>query len=281
MTMKHPLVSVVIPTKNSSTYLPLCIKSLQSQEYRHIEIIVVDNYSNDSTVSVAKMYTKYVYTHGQERSSQRNFGAKKAHGKYILFIDSDMIISNKVIASCVHVMSNSKVVGVAIPEESLGEGFWAQCKMLERKLNLKARWLDAARFFECKTFIKNGGYDEALISGEDWDLSQRIEEKGEIVRINELIYHNEGELTLIKTIGKKFYYAKKIGKYLAKRQNKSAIKKQRSIVERYAIYFSQPSVLFRNPLTGFGMLFMKTCEFAAGAMGITISMLNNYFHAST
>lgn len=271
-----PLVSVIIPTKNSSFYISSCLVSIQKQEYQNIEIIVVDNYSHDNTLSLAKDYTKYAYSHGSERSSQRNFGAKKARGEYVLFIDSDMLLSPNVITACVNAIpSNKASCAIAIPEESFGEGFWAQCKVLERRLNLKAYWLDAARFFNRGTFIKIGGYDETLISGEDWDLSQRIAGEDKVIRIKDFIYHNEGKLSLRKTVSKKFYYARQISKYTSKYKNKSASKKQGNILKRYALYFSQPALLFNNPFIGFGMLFMKSCEFAAGAVGVASSIITN------
>jgi len=59
------------------------LKSIKKQSYSPIETIIVDNSSIDKTVEIAKKYTKYVFTKGPERSSQRNYGAKKAKGKYL------------------------------------------------------------------------------------------------------------------------------------------------------------------------------------------------------
>lgn len=50
MTMNNkPLVSVIIPTYNSSSTLEKCLRSIRSQSYKNIEIIIVDKFSNDST----------------------------------------------------------------------------------------------------------------------------------------------------------------------------------------------------------------------------------------
>jgi probable beta-1,3-galactosyltransferase len=59
--MKNPLVSVIIPTYNSSRTLEKCLKSIKNQTYKNIEIIVVDNNSIDNTKEIAKKYTGKVY----------------------------------------------------------------------------------------------------------------------------------------------------------------------------------------------------------------------------
>ena len=129
----NELVSVIVPTKNSDKTLDECLLSIKNQTYNNIELIIVDNYSDDNTANIAKKYTKLVFNKGPERSWQRNYAAKKASGKYILVIDSDMILSKNVVSECVNKINKSTSnSGVVIPEESFGEGFWAQCKKLER-----------------------------------------------------------------------------------------------------------------------------------------------------
>ena len=61
----------------------------------------MDNNSTDRTKEIAKEYTEKVYNYGPERSAQRNFGVKQASGKYILYLDADMILSEDVVFKCV------------------------------------------------------------------------------------------------------------------------------------------------------------------------------------
>lgn len=175
MTKKaSPLVSVIITTKNSHPYIFECLNSIKKQNYNNIETIVVDNNSSDDTKKIARKFTTKVYDKGPERSAQRNFGAKKSRGKYLLFIDSDMVLSKNVVKDCVEMYKSGKgkIAGIIIPEVSIGKSFWAKCKALERSFYYGVDWMEAARFFEKETFLKTNGYDEDLISGEDWDLSQ-------------------------------------------------------------------------------------------------------------
>jgi glycosyltransferase involved in cell wall biosynthesis len=264
--MNQALVSVIVPTRNSARALEACLRSVRAQGYAPIELIVVDNASTDGTQAIAARHADLSFGFGPERSAQRNEGARRAKGEFVVFIDSDMVLTENVMAACVNAMPPG-VAGVVIPEESFGEGFWAQCKKLERSFYVGVSWMEAARFFRRADVLAAGGYDETLVSGEDWDLSQRMERRGTVSRIADLIFHDEGRLTLGATLRKKSYYAKAFAKYAAKREHAGSAAKQTGILSRYWLFLSRPGKLFAHPLIGFGMLFMKTCEFAAGAAG--------------
>lgn len=268
------LVSVIVPTRNSENTINACLKSIKNQSYKNIETIVVDNNSTDDTKKIALKYTKSVFNRGPERSAQRNFGALKSKGEYLLFIDSDMELSKGVVEDCVSKLKTEnlkhKIGGIIIPEESFGKGFWAKCKALERSFYVGVDWMEAARFFSKDIFNEFKGYDEKQTGTEDFDLPQRIKEKygqNSITRITSFIYHNEGKLPLLYTLKKKYYYAKTAKVYAIRKSNADYFKKQSNVLERYKLFFSNPLKLFKNPITGMGMLFMKTMEFFLGALG--------------
>lgn len=269
-----PLVSVIVPTLNSGKFLERCLTSIRAQTYPSIELIVVDNFSTDATVDIAKRLADRVYQQGPERSAQRNRGAKEATGEWVVFIDSDMVLTENVIADCVAVASES-VTGVIIPEESFGEGFWAQCKKLERSFYVGVDGIEAARFIRRDVFDRIGGYDEEMVSGEDWDLSQRVAKQGKLARTGSFILHDEGRLSLTRTLRKKFYYARQFGAYLARNKDSKELGGQVGIVSRYMLFFRRPAKLFANPVRGLGMLFMKTAEFGVGGLGLVSSKFHN------
>lgn len=60
--MEFPLISVIIPTKNSAKTLEDCLISITNQSYTPVEIIVVDNFSTDETPNIAKKYTEKVWS---------------------------------------------------------------------------------------------------------------------------------------------------------------------------------------------------------------------------
>ena len=263
----NKLVSVIVPTFNSSNFIHECLKSIQDQTYKNIEIIVVDNFSTDDTLKIAKNFTKKFYETGPERSSQRNYGFSKSKGSYICFIDSDMTLNKCVIADCVALdRLHESYKSVVIPEKSFGIGFWAKCKAHERAFYENISWMEAARFFSRNLLIEAGLYDEDLISGEDWDLSQRAEKFTRPQRIKSYIYHNEGHLSFIGNLKKKYYYGKKIRQYVKK--DSSNKYKQSNILLRYMLFLKKPSLLFNYPILSLSVIVNKSLEFLFGLLGL-------------
>jgi len=263
-----PLVSVIVTTRNNTETLSACLSSITAQTYPAIELIVVDNNSTDDTKAIAARYTKHVFNKGPERSVQRNFAVQKAQGEYVCIIDSDMELADAVIASCVETaQQHPEAEAIIIPEESFGVGFWAQCKRLERSFYVGQDAIEAARFFTKHVYQQVGGYNEAMVGGEDWDLSQRIRKVTAIARSQAYIRHNEGRLNLHKALKKRFYYTVGFVQYFQNQGAKNAGAPAASVFSYYGLFLSHPGKLLRNPAYGIGMLFMKTCEFGANALG--------------
>jgi len=160
------------------------MKSIEAQSYEPIETIFVDNGSADKTKELAKKYTKNVFDKGPERSAQRNFGMiDKTKGKYVMFIDCDMILSPHLIEKCVELMEKSDAVALHIPEIVLGRNYWSQVRRFERSF-YNGTVIDGARFFRCDKFKEVGGFDETLAGPEDWDIDKKIKKIGRIGLLN-------------------------------------------------------------------------------------------------
>jgi glycosyltransferase involved in cell wall biosynthesis len=265
--MSKKLVSVIVPTKNAANTIEICLRSIKNQTYPDIELIVVDNYSDDGTSNIARRFAK-VYYKRPERSAQRNEGAKIAKGDYLVFIDSDMELSPEVIEESVHKISRNDIDVIIIPEISVGQGFLARCKALERSCYIGDDTIEAARFFNKEVFMEMNGYDETINGGgEDWDLQQRIRKTGHKTgRIKSLILHNEGRLRLKKAMEKKYYYGKTIRRHLKK--NPEIALKQVSLIR--LAYVKHWRRLARYPIYTIGFMFLKCCEFAAGGLGLIV-----------
>lgn len=271
--MTAPLVSVIVPTKNSARTLNACLASIKTQTYPRIELIVVDNNSKDTTPAIAKKYADIFISKGPERSAQRNIGAKRSTGDFLLFIDSDMVVSNTVVQECVQaVLNDTTTKAVVIPEVSVGTTFWAACKAMERACYTDVPWMHAARFMSTHTFNGIGGYRVDLRGGEDFDLSQRIN-RNQITTITSRITHDEGAPTLHALMEKKWYYGKGMSSYPAQPHNTQPFQNQGSLLKRYAIFVRHWRILARRPLVALGMFVMKTCEFAAGGLGYATQRL--------
>lgn len=263
----NPIVSVIVTTKNSESFLENCLRSVKAQTYEPVELLLVDNFSTDRTMEIARRYADRVIVAGPERSPQRNLGVKNATGEFVVIIDSDMELAPDLLAECVRLLRTDPLaVAVIIPEESFGEGFWARCKRLERSFYQGVSWMEAARFFRKSAYQEAGGYDETMVSGEDWDLSQRVERVGKLLRSQACILHNEGRINLWRTIKKKYYYAGHFATYTSENRHQN-VRQQTGLLARYRLFFACPRRLFADPFLGLGMLLMKTLEFGFGGLG--------------
>ena len=164
----YPLVSVIITTKNEEKNIANCLKSIQEQSYRNIEIIVVDNNSTDKTKSLCHPDRSggipliHFFTHGPERSAQRNFGVSRAKGEYILYLDADMILSKDVIKDCViKIQNNPGVIALYISEIVMGNSFWCRVRRFERSF-YDGTVIDCVRFISKKAFDAVKGFDENM-----------------------------------------------------------------------------------------------------------------------
>lgn len=97
-------VTIVIPMYNSEKYIERCLESIKVQTYRQLEILLIDDHSQDQTVarckSVIKDDERFLLESNIENkgvSYCRNLGIRKATGKYIIFFDSDDYVEKTMI----------------------------------------------------------------------------------------------------------------------------------------------------------------------------------------
>lgn len=88
-------VSIIIPTYNRANLLAKAIKSVLNQTYKDLELIIVDDCSEDNTREVVKHFqvndlrVQYIYQENRGLSSALNKGLSIASGEYIAFLESD------------------------------------------------------------------------------------------------------------------------------------------------------------------------------------------------
>ncbi|MBI6069093.1 glycosyltransferase family 2 protein [Clostridium perfringens] len=89
-----PLVSTIIPFYKNKKWLKEAIESVLNQTYKNIEIILVNDGSDEDIKDIINMYNEkviYIYQDNKGAASARNLGIEKASGEYIAFLDSDDI----------------------------------------------------------------------------------------------------------------------------------------------------------------------------------------------
>lgn len=91
-----PSISFIIPTRNASFFLSLCLQSIRSQDYpsEKIEILVVDGGSTDNTKEIAKKFGAIIISNKQVfQEPGKALGTKSASGELVFYIDADNILS--------------------------------------------------------------------------------------------------------------------------------------------------------------------------------------------
>jgi len=256
------LVSVIITTKNEEKHIGNCIESIKKQTYpqKCIEIIVVDNNSIDTTKEIVKKYTDKVYNFGPERSAQRNFGVKQSSGRYILYLDADMIVSEDVISECVEICEEKNYIALYIPERIIGKGFWVKVRDFERSF-YNGTVIDCVRFVRRDKFLEIGGFDENLTGPEDWDFDRRIRKIDKVDIIQNQIYHNEGKVYLKEYLNKKSYYCRSFDAYINKcGKSDQIVRKQLGFRYRlFGVFLENKGwkKLIRHPILAVGMWFLR------------------------
>ena len=110
------LISVVVPVYNTGQYLTRCIKSILAQDYREIEILLVDDGSTDQatrllcdTLAENNAAIRVFHKSNGGSASARNFGIKEARGNYIGFVDSDDVIDPNMYSSLLYDIQSQRV----------------------------------------------------------------------------------------------------------------------------------------------------------------------------
>lgn len=97
---ENVLVSVIIPVYNVKDYLIDCLDSVATQSFANKEVILVDDGSTDNSGHICDVYTtkhkdfRVIHKTNGGVSSARNRGIEEAHGKWLIFLDSDDVWSD-------------------------------------------------------------------------------------------------------------------------------------------------------------------------------------------
>jgi glycosyltransferase involved in cell wall biosynthesis len=280
MTEFKPLVSIVVPTRNSEAMIGNCLKSVRLQDYPNIELIVVDGFSSDKTVVIAREYTEHVYIYGPDQSKekvfggpyQRNYGASKAKGEFVYYMDSDMELPPSLITSCVQACIQKKLDALNIYEESFGVGFWAKCKWLERACYVGEPLIAGPRFIRKTVWDALGGLDAKLGGGDDWDFHDRLIAGGyKIGTVPELVRHNEGHLKLRPLFRKRYVYGKTVRQYFKKHKDFGRNFSKFTLFR--SCFFKNWRLFVTHPILTAGVVFMRGGEYVSALLGIIKSLV--------
>ncbi|WP_019833542.1 glycosyltransferase family 2 protein [Sphingomonas sp. PR090111-T3T-6A] len=203
------LVSVIVPAYNAARTIDATLATALGQTYRHLEVIVVDDESEDATGSVVKRHAavdprlRYVFQPNGGVAAARNRGIAEARGAFIATLDADDLwypskIERQVerfraagpgtalvYAWCYWLAPEGALLGYAPPLRHEG---WAFPQMCLGNLVVSA----SNALLRREAVLAVGGFDEALRKAEgqgceDWKLYLQIAERHEIAAVPEYL----------------------------------------------------------------------------------------------
>ncbi len=182
----NPLVSVIVPVKNSSKTLGQCIRSIKRSYYKNYEIVIIDDHSTDNSIEIVKGYncTVIEVKDGNGANNARNLGASAAKGDILMFMDSDIVIGRETMLGIVESLEENyidAVVGIYTARHR-HESFVSQYKNLwVRYSYIKSPpaidWLfGSISGIKRQAFEKLGGFNVELLAKhghDDIELGKR------------------------------------------------------------------------------------------------------------
>jgi glycosyltransferase involved in cell wall biosynthesis len=206
--------SIIIPAKNEEANIGRCLDSILCMEWDRddFEIIVVDNGSIDRTTAIALAKGVRLYKKpGCTISALRNFGATVAGGEILAFIDADCTVAADWLRNASFYLSSEEVAGFGSPPLVPENATWVQRSwfQIRKKKDLigEADWLESMNFFVRKqAFETVGGFNEELVTCEDYDFSLRLKTLGRVMSDGRLVVVHHGEAASIADFLRKEYW---------------------------------------------------------------------------
>lgn len=210
-----PLVSVVIPSYNHEKYVSDSIKSVINQTYKNIELIVIDDGSKDSSVSIIQKLAdeykfKFIHRPNKGLCATLNEGLNLANGKYFCAVASDdKFILDKIEKQVKFMEENPDVAVCCGNHIEFNENYENKISLkFDKKYDFETMLeLDLisapTAMIKSEVLKKLGGYDENMII-EDLDMWLRIAYAGyKIAHIDEyLTYYRNHDTNTVKNLAK-------------------------------------------------------------------------------
>jgi glycosyltransferase involved in cell wall biosynthesis len=183
ITTESPLISIVISAYNEEKYIAKLLESIKIQNYKNFEVIVVDDNSEDETINVAKKFEtdiplKVVIKKIRGVAGSRNYGADLSRGELILFLDADVILTEKFLEKNIQAFKKLKLSSAFVDFKPISH----------YKIDLIIAWvyrlwLKLVQYFNprgpgfCllihRDLHKKMHFDETVIMAEDFDYVRR------------------------------------------------------------------------------------------------------------
>jgi len=181
-------VSVVTPTYNRARFLPDSVSSVLAQTFDDLELIIVDDGSDDDTDDVLEPYladsrVRYFYQENQGQSQARNLALEYATGDFIAFLDSDDVWAPDKLEKQLAVLQSNQDVDIVHGDEAVidEKGQVVSLQNMKRYSGWITRYLLADNSVSITTalvrrrcFDEMGGFDTSVGVADDYELWLRF-----------------------------------------------------------------------------------------------------------
>ena len=204
MSEKNPKVSAIIPVYNGEKYISKALESVLNQTYKNIEIIIINDGSNDRSFEQIKPYLsriKYIYQENEGLCNARNKGIHESTGELIAFLDHDDIwLAQKIEKQVKYFLENphGKFVHCSViyinhtGEKITPAGYWNDLRINGEVNDIAEIFMHYAMFpsammIRREVFEDIGYFDPEFNHGEGYNLCLRIAREYHLGYINEAL----------------------------------------------------------------------------------------------
>ena len=222
---KQPLVSIIIPTHNRAHKLLRAARSALNQTHKEIEVIIVDDCSNDETPEMVGKLNHKRITYIQNKKNlgapaSRNKGLAAANGQYVNFLDDDDEIHPDKIKKQLQRFQNSKEKNLAVVtcDVEYKRSDIHAIKKNRLRGNIYKELLKAYCVYGTETMLiqktavkEIGGFDKELEANQEYDLQIRLAKKHTFDYVPEVLatkHETPGQISF--NFNKKIHATKKL-----------------------------------------------------------------------
>ncbi len=197
----HPTISIIVPALNEEKLIETTLRAFPPEILArcNAEVIVSDGGSHDRTVEIAERFADVVVVHTEQRrqtiAEGRNRGAEYATGDLLVFINADTVprdvkaFARTLLEIATQGAMDMRTVAYACPVEVTPQERRLSDRIFHGFFNNYVRFLNLLRVGmgrgECQViwrdaFVAVGGYNNAMVAGEDFELYSRLARRGRI-----------------------------------------------------------------------------------------------------
>ncbi len=185
---ENNIVSVIVPAYNAAAFIGRCIESLIQQTYNNLQIIIIDDGSEDATQSVVQeKFREQIKTSSEfpsitllhqnhsGQSAARNFGLKHTKGKYVIFVDADDYINTDYIELLVKSIGGYDIVQTGYTKINIaGDTLYTQYPQNKYQFTSACMRLYKRELLDGILFQNGIYYEDILFSADVWSKNPKI-----------------------------------------------------------------------------------------------------------